>query len=98
MSLGDHLEELRSRLILIFAGVLLGLIVCLFFGKFFIDILTIPFEKALGVEDVANQLQALKPAETFLVYIKVCMFFGLLAVSPWVFWHIFDYFLRHINL
>ncbi|MFC1761004.1 twin-arginine translocase subunit TatC [Planctomycetota bacterium] len=33
MSLGDHLEELRSRLILALLGLLLGTIVCLFFGK-----------------------------------------------------------------
>ena len=33
MSLGDHLEELRIRMILALAGVVVGLIVCLFFGK-----------------------------------------------------------------
>ncbi|MHC4468803.1 MAG: hypothetical protein ACYSUZ_05465 [Planctomycetota bacterium] len=33
MSLGDHLEELRLRMILALAGIVLGLIVCLFFGK-----------------------------------------------------------------
>ncbi len=91
MSLGDHLEELRSRLILIFAGVLLGLVVCLFFGKFFIELLTTPYGKALGVEDVAHHLQTIKPAEGFLIYIKVCLFFGLLASSPWVFWHIWGF-------
>ncbi len=91
MSLGDHLEELRSRLILIFAGVLLGLVVCLFFGKFFIGLLTIPFGKAIGAEDVVRHLQTIKPAEGFLVYIKVSLFFGLLATSPWVFWHIWSF-------
>jgi len=91
MSLGDHLEELRTRLILIFAGVLLAVIVCLFFGKVFIHILTVPFGKALGTEDVVRQLQTIKPAEGFLVYIKVCLFFALLASSPWVFWQIWAF-------
>jgi sec-independent protein translocase protein TatC len=111
MSLGDHLEELRTRLILTFAGLLIGVIVCLFFGKFFINILTIPFDKAIGTKDVARQLQTIKPAEGkaigtedvvrhlqtikpaegFLVYVKVCLFFGLLVSSPWVFWQIWSF-------
>ena len=93
MSLGDHLEELRTRLILLFAGVLIAVVVCLFFGKFFIDILTIPFGKALGTgtEDVARYLQTIKPAEGFLVYVKVCLFFALLVSSPWIFWQIWAF-------
>jgi len=91
MGLGDHLEELRTRLILTFAGLLIGVIVCLFFGKFFINILTIPFGKALGTENVLRQLQTIKPAEGFLVYVKVCLFFGLLVSSPWVFWQIWSF-------
>ena len=87
MSLGDHLEELRARLILIILGVFVGLIVCLFFGRYLVDILTIPFAKALGSPDVIGELQTIQPAEGFLVYIKVCLFFGLLITSPWVFWH-----------
>ncbi len=87
MSLGDHLEELRARLILIILGVVVGLIICLFFGRYLVDILTIPFAKALGSPDVIGKLQAIQPAEGFLVYIKVCAFFGLLITSPWVFWH-----------
>lgn len=91
MSLGDHLEELRLRLTMILIGVFVGLVVCLFFGKFFIDLLTVPFGKAIGIEEVTNRLQTLKPAEGFLIYVKVCLFFGLLASSPWVFWHIWSF-------
>ena len=91
MSLGDHLEELRTRLIMILVGVFLGLIVCLFFGKFFVNLLTIPFGKALGIENITQHLQTIKPAEGFLVYVKVSLFFGLLASSPWVFWHIWSF-------
>ena len=91
MSLGDHLDELRYRLIRIIGGILLGLIVCLFFGKSLITFLMIPFAKALESPDIIRQLQTIKPAEAFLVYIKVSLFFGLLASSPWVFWHIWGF-------
>jgi sec-independent protein translocase protein TatC len=91
MSLGDHLEELRARLILIILGVVVGLIVCLFFGRFFVNLLIVPFAKAIDSPDVIRELQTIQPAEGFLVYIKVCLFFGLLITSPWVFWHLWAF-------
>jgi len=68
MSLGDHLEELRSRLILIITGVFAGLIVCLFFGRFLVDILTIPFAKALGSPDVMSELDYPAGGRVFGIY------------------------------
>jgi len=91
MSLGDHLEELRSRLILTTLGVFAGLILCLFFGKFLIGLLATPFEKATNTTDVLRHLQTIQPAEGFLMYIKVCLVFGLLITSPWVFWQIWAF-------
>jgi sec-independent protein translocase protein TatC len=91
MSLGDHLEELRSRLILTTLGVFAGLILCLFRGKFLIGLLATPFEKATNTTDVLRHLQTIHPAEGFLMYIKVCLVFGLLITSPWVFWQIWAF-------
>ena len=47
MSLGDHLEELRARLILGFLGLFVGIVVCLFFGKVLIGVMSRPFEKEI---------------------------------------------------
>jgi len=91
MSLGDHIEELRARLILIILGLAVGLILCLFFGKFLIGLLATPFEKATDSTDVLRHLQTIQPAEGFIVYIKVCLVFGLLITSPWVFWQIWAF-------
>ena len=85
MSLGDHLDELRTRLMLTIAGLVIGLIICLFFGKFFIGILETPYNKVIDGAASSTNLQTIQPAEGFLVYIKVCLFFGLLLSSPWVF-------------
>ena len=91
MSLGDHLEELRSRLILLIAGIFIGLIVCLFFGKYFVALLTGPYNRAMDLPDGTMHLQTIQPAEGFLVYIKICLFFGVLVSSPWVFWQIWAF-------
>ena len=85
MSLGDHLDELRVRLMLAIAGLVIGLIICLFFGKFFIGILETPYNKVIDGAASSTSLQTIQPAEGFLVYIKVCLFFGFLLSSPWVF-------------
>ena len=115
MSLGDHLEELRIRMILALAGLLIGLVVCLFFGKYFIRLLEAPYNKAIAAHQLSTAeqgqgnastegqpqpesngegkptgtnpvgLQTRKPAEGFITYIKICLVFGLLLSSPWVF-------------
>lgn len=90
MSLGDHLEELRARLIMIIIGAVIGLIVCLFFGKFFVKVLMNPYAKAI-ISDVSSGLQTIQPAEGFVMYIKICLLFAILLTSPWLFWHIWAF-------
>ncbi|MHC4166001.1 MAG: twin-arginine translocase subunit TatC [Planctomycetota bacterium] len=47
MSLGDHLEELRARLLLAILGLLIGSVVCLFFGKRIIGFIQGPFDRIM---------------------------------------------------
>ncbi|MBN2136844.1 MAG: twin-arginine translocase subunit TatC [Sedimentisphaerales bacterium] len=48
MSLGDHLEELRARLILAFFGLFIGMVVCLLMGKHIIRFIEGPYLKVVG--------------------------------------------------
>ncbi len=48
MSLGDHLEELRARMILAMLGLFVGMVVCLFFGKVLLGVMSRPFEKQVA--------------------------------------------------
>ncbi len=164
MSLGDHLEELRTRLFLAIAGLFIGMIICLFFGKYLVDVLLIPYDNLVskmeqdkiesegaeededsgevvpGIEllipyeslvssmdqakaqyeeqekkeeaqkEIVNirllipyeniigttkkpdiELSAIQPSESFMVYLKTSLFFGLLLTSPWVFYHIWAF-------
>jgi sec-independent protein translocase protein TatC len=47
MSLGDHLEELRARLILAILGLLAGTVICLFFGRQIITFIQGPFDRIM---------------------------------------------------
>lgn len=85
MSLGDHLEELRARLILAILGLVIGTIICLFFGKIIISIVEIPYIKAMGQE---ARMQTIAPAEGFVSYMKIVIISGLIISCPWVFYQI----------
>jgi sec-independent protein translocase protein TatC len=85
MSLGDHLEELRIRILLALAGLAVGVVVSLFFGKWIIAFIQRPYVEALGKE---AHLQTLGPTQGFVSYVKIATISGLILTSPWVFYHL----------
>jgi sec-independent protein translocase protein TatC len=85
MSLGDHLEELRARLILALAGIVICATGCMFFGGKIITFLEKPYIRVMGAD---ARLQALAPADGFIAYMKIAMISGLIISSPWVFYQI----------
>lgn len=62
MSLGDHLDELRFRLMHIILGIAVGLVVCLFFGSHIVDFIQRPYLEAVnslqGVAVTADSAQS----------------------------------------
>lgn len=60
MSLGDHLEELRARLILAILGLVVGTVVCLFFGKSIIHFIEHPYNKVIQGHSQAKTQAKLK--------------------------------------
>jgi sec-independent protein translocase protein TatC len=54
MSLGDHLEELRGRLILAFSGLLIGAAICLCFGSQIIKFVEKPYRDLYKTEDAES--------------------------------------------
>lgn len=85
MSLGDHLEELRVRVICALIGVVVCTIAGLIFGGHIINFMEVPYIMAMG-ED--SRLQTLAPAEGLTSYLKIALISGLILSSPWVFYHL----------
>jgi len=91
MSLGDHLEELRSRLILAVVGPLLAAVVVFFFGWDIVELLLQPLMVALEQSGQEPQVHPRQIGEAFGVYLKVSFIGGLIIGIPWLFWQLWQF-------
>jgi len=84
MPLGDHLEELRKRLLIAILGLIPFLIVSFIFGRAVLTFLTIPVRRALIEAGLQPKLQATSPIEVFSSYMKVAFLMTILGGSWWL--------------
>jgi sec-independent protein translocase protein TatC len=66
MSLGDHLEELRARLILAILGLVIGTIICLFFGRRIIQFIQGPYLRVTQKHAV-KRVEKIQTASAYLI-------------------------------
>ena len=83
-SLLEHLEALRKTLLLILLGLVIGIVLAVFFVKPIIAFLAIP----IGGLD---QLHAIEVTESVGVYMRVALLTGLIVSLPWVFFQLFKF-------
>jgi sec-independent protein translocase protein TatC len=81
MSLIDHLQELRRRLIIIIAAVAIGSTACYFFAAELVHLITAP----------AGKLYYMNPAEAFFAYLRVSFFAGFLLALPIVLYQVWAF-------
>lgn len=84
MSFGDHLEELRMRLLLALAGPLLVSAVTLYYGRSLVSWLQRPLAQVQAALDLPTQTYAFTPLTGFAVYMKVSLVTGLIVAFPWI--------------
>jgi len=91
MSFGDHLEELRRRIIYALVGLVVATVLCLKFGDHIIALLTTPYFVAMQDEGFDPRLVQLNPTESFIEYFKICFQFGLVIAAPWALYQIWQF-------
>jgi sec-independent protein translocase protein TatC len=67
MSLGDHLEELRARLILAILGLCIGAAVSLIFGKYILGFIEKPYTAAMKARQAATEAPQVESETTAFV-------------------------------
>lgn len=88
MTLGEHLEELRRRLILALVGFGIALVACLVFGRDVMAMFCRPLITTLREYDVNPQMYFMDLADPFMVYLKISMIVALVIASPWIVWQL----------
>lgn len=91
MTLGDHLEELRRRVILALVGVVPILIAALVFGRPILAMLIEPLREELRGASQPSGLLATGPFETFATYIQISLIAGVLVGSPWILYQLWKF-------
>ncbi|MDH3583159.1 MAG: twin-arginine translocase subunit TatC [Phycisphaerae bacterium] len=91
MSLGEHLEELRYRLILALIGPVAVGIGLLVFGEEILGLIMAPLQEALLAEGLDPQVYAPSPLTAIAVYFKVAIVGGLTVSVPWILWQAWSF-------
>lgn len=89
MSFLDHFKELRRRLILIIAGLFVGMLVCLSFTDQLYLWLATPIYNALPID--SKSLIFLNPVEPFFVYLKLALYASIFLTAPFTFYQIWKF-------
>lgn len=84
MSLGDHLEELRKRLLWGLAVPIPVAVLAFIWAEPIRETLCRPAIHALGVHNLPTQLQVLNPIETLGADLKIALVTALVLGAPWI--------------
>ncbi len=84
MSFGDHLDELRRRLIFALLGSSIGVALGLYYADNIINFLYQPYLLALRWGEYPPHLNYFKPAGSLILYLMTGVKAGLVLASPWI--------------
>ena len=91
MSFGDHLEDLRLRLILALAGVVPIFMIAFAFGRPILALLIAPAREALIEGGQTSALLATGPFETFGSVVHIALVATVLFGSPWILYQLWKF-------
>ncbi len=91
MSVGEHLEELRRRVVLGLAGFVLTLFACLFFGQKVVAFFCKPLIDTLLEYELSPQLYVTEVGDAFMVFIRISMIVAGAISAPWLLYQLWQF-------
>jgi sec-independent protein translocase protein TatC len=91
MSLGDHLEELRSRLLKGLGGFVIAAVFCLIFGEFVVAVFCKPLTDGLEKAGENSQLITTSITESFTTYMNVSLICAAALSAPWMLYQLWQF-------
>jgi len=84
MPLGEHLEELRSRIIKSIAAVAVAFIGCWIFRETIVEVIKRPHELATIAAEVESTLKFQSYTEPIIAQLKACLIAAAVITAPWL--------------
>lgn len=84
MPLGDHLEDLRRRIILALLGVVPIFFIGMYFSRTVLNILVAPLMRELSAAEPGASMQVTSVFEGFNTWIKTALIITLAVGAPWI--------------
>ncbi len=88
MSVGDHLEELRRRVIYGLFGFVIAFIICSIFGEAIVSAFCQPLVMVLQHQRINPQLYVTEVSQSFIVYLKISLIVAGALAGPWMLWQL----------
>jgi Tat protein translocase TatC len=91
MSFGEHLDELRKRVIRAGYGAVIGVGLCVFFMFDIYRWVTRPYIIVAHLHHANEALATLKPQESFFTVLSLAVKVGLVLTSPWIIFQLWQF-------
>jgi sec-independent protein translocase protein TatC len=84
MTIGEHLEELRHRIILGLSGFIVALVICTPFAKRLLSFICQPLINAEVANNINPQFFASEATEPFMCWVRVSLIAAVSLAGPWL--------------
>ena len=91
MTIGEHLEELRVRVIHGLIGFIVAAFVCMCFGKMIVRFFCRPLFNAFAHNHLNPQIMFSGIEDVFAVYIKISLITGAAFAGPWLIYQLWKF-------
>lgn len=91
MGLGEHLDELRRRVMWALVGLVPIMVLSLIYGDVLLDLMLRPVLTALRKEGLPATLQATGVLETFMAWFKVSLIATIVVGGPWILYQVWRF-------
>lgn len=92
MTVGEHLDELRSRLIRGLFALVIACLACIWPAKYLLEyVIARPVILVLRRHGQPDSLLATSPVESLLIYVKVVLFCGVLISAPYLLYQLWAF-------
>lgn len=91
MTIGEHLEELRRRMILALIGFVVIAAGCLWYGREVMSVFCAPLVNSLMAHDLSPQLHSAEVQDVFMSFITISLISAAAIAAPWTVYQLWQF-------